>query len=116
MDRLGIPSIGIWRQWIPQAREAAEQLLREKTDLDTLCQQAIERAKEADEARFAQLRARMRYADPVSSEATATLLEKEERVSRALYAGVQAPRITLGTILAVFVSPHPLVRAGATHG
>lgn len=105
-----------WRQWIPQARAKAEQLLRDETDLDLVSQRSIERAQEADEARFAQLRARIHYADSATSDATTALLAKEERVSEALYAAMREPRITLGTVVAVFVSPHPLTRTVSSHG
>lgn len=116
VKELRMPVTENWRQWIPQARAKAEQLLRDETDLDLISQRSIERAQEADEARFAQLRARIHYADPATSDATAALLAKEELVSEALYAAMRKPRITLGTVIAVFVSPHALTRTVSSHG
>ena len=116
VNRLGIPAVNVWHQWIPQARRAAEQLLRDETALEKLCQASVERAREADESRFAQLRARILHADPAMAEVTRSLLAQEQQLSEAIYVAIQKPRITLATILAVFVSPDPLLRIDDAHG
>ena len=138
---LDMPVTKVWREWIPEVRDMAEQLLRKETALEDLCRDAIERSRESDEVRFAQLRARLHhaelesanetsallarfaqlrspthYADPESANETSSLLAREERIAKSLHAAIREPRITLGTVLAVFVSPHPLPGLGSAHG
>ena len=115
---LGLPAVDAWRQWVPQARAAAEVILRRESGLEELCDQAIERARVIDQGRFAQLRARLQVATGADAEATAALLAREERIANGLYEGIRAPRVTLGTVVAVFLSAHPLAIdqiAGGTH-
>lgn len=116
INGLDIPVVNAWRQWIPETRDIAEQLLRKETALEELCRESIERTREADEGRFAQLRARIRHADPHTAAETEALLAKEQRISEALYTAIREPRITLGTVIAVFISPHTLHGLGSTHG
>src|SRR5690606_27324055 len=105
VNGLDKPVVRAWRQWIPETRDIAEQLLRKETALEQLCREAIERLRESDEGRFAQLRARMQHADPDTANEASALLAREERIARSLYAAIREPRVTLGTVLAVFVSP-----------
>ena len=116
VDRLGLAAVDVWSQWIPQAREAAKEFLRNETDLERLCQESVKRARQADEGRFAQLRSRMRYTDGATAEATGVLLAGEQALSKALYAAIREPRITLDTVVAAFVSPHPLPGITAASG
>ena len=116
VNGLGLPVINAWRQWIPEARKAAERSLRDETGLEQRCQEAIAHAREVDEGRFAQLRTRIRYAEPITAEETRAVLAAEEQISEALYAAIRKPRITLSTVAAVFVSPHALSRLVAEHG
>ena len=116
VSSLEIPSVNVWHQWIPQAREAAEQLLRDETALEKLCQESVEHAREVDEIRFAQLRARLLHEDPAMAEVTRSLLVQEQQLSEAIYMAIRKPRISLATILAVFVSPNPLFRIDDAHG
>ena len=112
VNGLDMPVVKAWRQWIPEARDMAEQLLRKETALEQLCREAIERFRESDEGRFAQLRVRIQHADPDTARETTALLAREERIARSLYAAIREPRITLGTVLAVFVSPYALPGLG----
>lgn len=116
VNGLDMPAVKAWRQWIPEARDIAEQLLRRETALEQLCQEAIERLWESDEGRFAQLRARIQHADRDTAEETSELLAREERIAKSLYAAIREPRITLGTVLAIFVSPYALPELGSAHG
>lgn len=116
VNGLDMPVVKAWRQWIPEARDMAKQLLRKETALEQLCREAIERSRESDEGRFAQLRARIQHADPDTAEETSALLAREELIAKSLYAAIREPRITLGTALAVFVSPHALPGLGSAHG
>lgn len=116
INRLDMPVVNAWRQWIPEARGMAEQLLRKETALEQLCREAIERSRELDEGRFAQLRVRAQHADPDTARETSALLAREERIAKALYAAIREPRITLGTMLAVFVSPYALPGLASGHG
>jgi len=116
VNGLDMPVVKAWRQWIPEAREIAEQLLRKETALEQLCREAVERSRESDEGRFAQLLARIQHADPDTAKDTSALLAREERMAKSLYAAIREPRITLETVIAVFVSSHPLTTTVATHG
>ena len=108
VEALDLPVMGAWRQWLPHAREAAIAILHHERDMTSLCEQNVARAKQADQGRFAQLRARGKGGVSGDAEATAILLEREERIARGLYAGMQAPRITLTTVVAVFISAQPI--------
>ena len=116
VEALGLASVDVWHKWIPRAYESAEMILRTETDLNRLCQESIKRARQVEVSRMAQLQSRIRYGDAVTADATRILLANEERFSNAIYAAVREPRITLGTVVAVFVSPHPLTAFGAAHG
>lgn len=113
---LGLPVMDVWRQWIPRARDAAEAILCRESGLEEMCRQAVERASGIDQKRFAQLRARLQAVSGADAESTAALLEREERVVKGLYAGILAPSVTLGTVVAVFLSAHPLGTITATGG
>ena len=113
---LRISTINAWREWVVQAREAAEAQLRDETDLDELCVQAIWRAKTADEGRFAQLRARIQHTDPDTAAETRDLLVREEQIAEALYGAMREPRIILGTVVAVFLSSHSLPQCVERYG
>ncbi len=108
LKAMDMPVTRVWRQWIPEARKAAQQRLRDETDLDEICRQAIDRAKAADETRFAQLRARIRHAHSDMATATRALLKREQSVAEALYEAIRAPRVSLETVVAVFLSPKPM--------
>ena len=113
---LGIPVVDVWSQWIPEARRSAEHWLREETSLEQVSSQSISRAQEVAENRFAQLRARLRHTDHSGAEAVRKLLENEHRIAEALNSAILRPRITVGTILAVFLSPHSLAELETSHG
>ena len=61
-----------------------------------------------------------RRATGADAEATAALLAREERIANGIYEGIRAPRVTLGTVVAVFLSAHPLaidqIPGGTHHG
>lgn len=116
VNGLDMPVVKSWREWIPEARDMAERLLRKETALEQLCREAIERFQESNEGRFAQLRVRIQHADPDTAKETTALLASEERISESLYAAIREPRITLGTVLAVFVSPYALPGLTSAHG
>ncbi|MEQ8994529.1 MAG: protein DpdE [Pseudomonadales bacterium] len=116
VNGLDMPVVKAWRQWIPEARDMAEQLLRKETALEQLCREAIERFRESDEGRFAQLRVRIQHADPETAREITALLAREERIAKSLYTAIREPRITLGTVLAVFVSPYALPGLASAHG
>lgn len=115
VNGLDMPVVKAWRQWIPAARDMAEKLLRKETALEQLCQEAIETFRESDEGRFAQLRVRIQHADPETAREITALLAREERIAKSLYAAIREPRITLGTVLAVFVSPYALPGLASAH-
>lgn len=115
VNGLDMPVVKAWRQWIPEARDVAEQLLRKETGLEQLCREAIERFRESDEGRFAQLRVRIQHADPETAREITALLAREERIAKSLYAAIREPHITLGTVLAVFVSPYALPGLASAH-
>jgi ATP-dependent helicase HepA len=115
VNNLKIPAVEAWRHWIPQARETAETLLRDESDLDELCREAIERATTTDEGRFAQLRARVQHSDPETAAETEAVLARERRIAEVLYGAIREPRITLETVAAVFISPHPLPQTVSSH-
>lgn len=108
VNGLDMPVVKAWRKRISEARDTAEQLLRKETDLEQLSRESIERARAANEGRFAQLRARIQHAGLGVAEETSTLLAREELIAESLYTAIREPRITLGTVVAVFVSPYAL--------
>lgn len=116
VNHLGMPVLKAWRQWIPEARNIAEQLLRTETALEQRCQEANERAREANEGRFAQLRARIQHAEPIMAQENSTLLAREKLIAESLDTAIRDPRITLGTVVAIFVSPHALPGLNSPNG
>ena len=116
INGLDLPVVKAWRQWIPEARGIAEQLLRKETALEQLCQDSTERTREADARRFAQLQARIQHANPDTAKETTALLAREKLIAKSLCTAILEPRITLGTVIAVFVSPHALPGLASTYG
>lgn len=55
------------------------------------------------------MRARAKGNVGADAAATLALLEQEERIASGLYAGMRAPRVTLGTVVVIFLSAQPLV-------
>jgi ATP-dependent helicase HepA len=108
VEGLGLPVIGAWREWLPRARQAAEVILHRDSDLAKRCERAVADARQSDQGRFAQLRARVRGQVGTDAAATLALLAREERIASGLYAGMRAPQVTLGTVVAVFLSAQPL--------
>jgi hypothetical protein len=104
-----LPVIGAWREWLPRARQAAEVILHRDSDLDERCERAVADSLQTDQGRFARLRARTKGNVGADTAATLALLAREERIASALYAGMRAPRVTLGTVVAMFLSAQPLV-------
>jgi len=94
---------------VPRARQAAEAILHRDCDLAQRCERAVANARQTDQGRFAQLRARAKGNVGSDAAATLALLEREQRIANGLYAGMRAPRVTLGTVVAVFLSAQPLV-------
>ncbi|MGN7610943.1 protein DpdE [Magnetococcales bacterium HHB-1] len=111
LEAVGLATVDAWRQWIPEAHNAAKQLLRDETDLDQVCRRAVQAMQASDETRFAQLRARIHHVDSGTATATQRLLEQEKQVAEALHAAILAPRISLETVIAEFISPQPLTHA-----
>lgn len=109
LEGLGLPVIGAWREWLPRARQAAEVILHRDSNLAERCEQAVADARQTDQGRFAQLRARASGHVSTDAAATLALLAREEYIASALYAGMRAPRVTLGSVVAVFLSAQPLV-------
>jgi hypothetical protein len=103
--------VNVWSQWIPEARRRAEQLLREETSLEQVSIEAISRAQEVAENRFAQLRARSRHTDPQWCRSRKELLEKEERIAEALNSAIQRPRIRLARFWLFSYLPIPLPKS-----
>jgi len=108
VESLGLPVMGAWREWLPRARQAAEAILHRDTNLAERCERAVADARQSDLGRFARLRARVRGHVGTDAAATLALLAREERIASGLYAGMRAPRVTLGTVVAVFLSAQPL--------
>lgn len=109
VEGLGLPVMGAWREWLPRARQAAEAILHRDSNLAERCERAVADARQSDQGRFARLRARVRGHVGTDAAATLALLAREERIASGLYAGMRAPRVTLGTVVAVFLSAQPLV-------
>ena len=104
VSSLGLPIMELWAEFVANGREQAEHILKQLTELDKRSKQAVDRAREIDEVRFAQLRTRIHKADPVEADEQMRLLAIEKNVSAALYEGILSPHISLDTIGAVFVS------------
>jgi ATP-dependent helicase HepA len=115
VNALDMSAVRAWREWVPKARDTAKQLLRDETDLEKLCRDATERFRKLSERRFAQLQVRIQHADPYAAKEASALLTREKLIAKALYAAIREPRISLGTALAVFVSPHPVPALGSAH-
>jgi len=109
VEGLGLLVMGAWREWLPRARQAAEAILHRDCDLAQRCERAVAKARQTDQGGFVRLRARAKGNVGADTAATLALLAREERIASGLYAGMRAPRVTLGTVVAVFLSAQPLV-------
>jgi ATP-dependent helicase HepA len=101
---LNLPIMGYWPSFVEQARAAAEKCLHSRAVIAERAQQAVAKTKLVDDARFTQLRARIGRDDAVAAEADGVLLQIEQNVTKALYEGILAPRISLDTIGAMFLA------------
>ena len=106
--RLGLPVMADWQSLVMAARAKAEVELCRRAAVRERAEQAVARAREIDEGRFAQLEARIRVGDGASVEADLRHLETERRVALAMYEGMRKPRISLDTIGALFLSGRQL--------
>ena len=104
VSSLGLPIMEVWTEFVTNGRERAEHIMEQLTELEKRSQQGVDRAREIDEIRFAQLRTRIHKAVSVEAEELMRLLGLEKNVSEALYDGILSPHISLDTIGAVFVS------------
>jgi ATP-dependent helicase HepA len=105
LQDMGIPIVDAWHDWIAEARTVAEKRLRTETDLEKVCEDAIDIAETLNQGRFAQLNARIRGSDANSASETKMLLESEFQIAESLYSALRFPRITLGTVCAIFLAP-----------
>ena len=103
-----LPVIDYWSDIVQHAREKAEVVLGQQIDLEEKIAEALKASKDLDRARFAQLRTRIRHADPTEAEFEKHRLEIEIKTAENLYRGIDTPRISLDMIGAVFLSPHSL--------
>lgn len=106
---LGLPVIDYWSEWLAQARETADVVLRQHVSLEDRSNIAVKRARVIDSSRFAQLQTRISRSSGTEAETQRQFLGLEQSAANALYAGILSPRITLNTISAVFVSGEPLL-------
>jgi ATP-dependent helicase HepA len=108
--RLRLPLLERWAELIHRARGEAEAELRRSAELSARSAEAVATARGLDATRFAHLRARAKSEDREQAAAEERLLSVEQATAETLYAGIQAPRITLDTIGAVFLAGKALPR------
>ena len=108
VSSLELPIMELWAEFVTKGRGRAEYILKQLTELEQRSRQAVDRVREIDEVRFAQLRTRIHKAVPAEAEEQRRLLALEKNVSAALYDGILTPHISLDTIGAVFVSGQAL--------
>ena len=106
VHQMNLPVVEAWREWVPEACTVAATKLREETDLDRVCELAVERCNALNQGRFAQLEARIRGSDVKTALEAERLLVREKAFAETLNSALKAPKVTLGTLCAVFVSPH----------
>ena len=105
---LGLPVMDYWKDWVSQAKQAAEALLYHHADIEKRTYEAVKQAKALDANRFAQLRTRIELTEGVEAETQRRYLELEKAVADKLYRGIIKPHITLDAVIAVFLSGNPL--------
>lgn len=108
LKAIRVPVLDYWSEIILQAREQAETVLFQKLELTESIDNALKIGEEVDQARFAQLRTRIRHADASEAEFEEKLLGIEAETAEHFYGGIEKPKITLDMIGAVFLSPHAL--------
>lgn len=104
---LKLPILDVWRDFISQARLAAEQLLYLQQEITDRGKMAVTKARTTDANRFAQLRMRIQHGEGHSVNDDRRRLDLEEHVAVALYEGMLKPHISLDTIGAVFLANLP---------
>jgi ATP-dependent helicase HepA len=90
-----------WAEHCQTARDAAARALREHADLQTRCEDAVQRIRRDAEATLDRIRAR---ADDVSGDEA----ERQQRLHDALAAGINAPHVRLDSVGVVILSGRPL--------
>lgn len=113
VQRLGLPVLANWQAFVLEARQEAERLLFDREAIRTRGREAVERSKAADAGRFVQLQTRILQGDGAALAADQMLLEREQRVAKALYDGMLSPRVSLDTMGAVFLSNRTFRSAAA---
>ena len=112
---LGLPVMDYWREWVSRAKQAAEVSLYHQVDIEKRTHEAVKRAEELDSCRFAQLRTRIERTEGAEAETLRRHLELENAVANALYGGIIKPRITLDTVIAIFLSGKSLPKLAPAH-
>lgn len=106
---LGLPVMDYWSEWVVQARDSADTVLRQHTSMEERSKAAKERAMLTDSGRFAQLKTRVNCSSGTDAEIQKQFLDLELSVANALYEGILHPKIMLDTISAVFISGESLL-------
>ena len=99
--QLQLPELAYWGELCSKARATAENVLRADSELIASLGRAEQRAAQIDHGHLGQLRARARFG---ATEVEGAELAFEEQFAAALRAGINAPRVRLDTIGAVFIS------------
>ncbi|WP_325065498.1 protein DpdE [Sphingomonas paucimobilis] len=99
--QMQLPELAYWGELCGKARVTAEEVLRGDPELVASLGQAEQRAARVDQGRLGQLRARARAG---ATEAESAELAFEEQLAAAVRAGINAPRVRLDTIGAIFIS------------
>ncbi|NYT32076.1 protein DpdE [Rhizobium sp. WYCCWR 11128] len=99
--QMKLPELAYWGELCGKARAMAEEVLRVNSEVVTSLGESEQRAARVDRGRLGQLRARARAG---ATEAESAEFAFEEQLAAAVRAGINAPRVQLDTIGAVFIS------------
>jgi ATP-dependent helicase HepA len=99
--QLQLPELAYWKELCGKGRTAAEETLRADPELIASLSRAEQRAALVDHGRLGQLRVR---ASMAASEGESAELAFEEQLAEELRIGINAPRVRLDMIGAVFLS------------
>jgi len=90
-----------WPERCQMARDAAAEALREHADLQSRCDDALQRVQQAADERQERIQAR-------SDISTETEAEHHQRITDALRAGIDRPNVRLDSVGVVILSGRPL--------
>ena len=108
LNRYSPDSLTNWRETCGRLRDRAKAVVMSKPDLLVQQNNAIDRALEEDEIRYAQIRARIQSLSGLVADLEERQLRLEETLNAALHRGISTPKIKVDVAGVVFLTSEPV--------